>query len=145
MSGKRSPETTIVLALAVAVLVAGGCGDAASSYRSVLEDQIRAFTDMERILATVQDAKGMAAAQEKLTELQGRSEAIAARGRKLPTPMPPEVGEQLAKEAAALKRAFAGVDDQRRRIAALPGGGEFLESLGPGTLNRGVGREPVGN
>lgn len=90
---------------------------------------MKAFRELERILAAVKDTESMDAAKGRVFACYERFDEVVARGRKLPQPPPADVNEQLKAETAELQQALRAVDQQRRRISALPGGAEFFKSF----------------
>jgi hypothetical protein len=113
--------------MVLALALTGGCGDAASPYRSVVRDQTRAWEEMEKILSTVTDQDSMKAARKALAKYGERFNEIQQRARNLPEPSQ-EVRQQVGEEAQKLPQAVDRAKEQIRRINGLPGGPEFLES-----------------
>ena len=120
---RRMAHASIGLALLMS-----GCGDAASTYRSVLRDQAAAYEDLARVISAVTDEGSMKSARVELAKSWGRCEAIRERAQALG---PPNfaIREQIEPETRRLGQAFEGWQKQIQRIKALPGGDAFLKGL----------------
>ena len=110
--------------LFLVALVAGGC-DAAGAYRATLRDQTRALEELAKILGSVTDKNSMEAAGAKLDQRFGDFEGIRHRAQQLPPPTQEVLG-QLREEGEKVRQALEKVQEQVRRISALPEGQKFL-------------------
>jgi cytochrome c556 len=121
---KERRAVTLVLLSAVFF---GGCGEA-SPYRAVMRDQTRALEDLEKTLSGITDAKSMRAARATLDARVDAFDDVKERARSLPPPTP-EILRQAQEDGEKLRTALEKVQEQVRRINALPGGPELLQRL----------------
>ncbi len=122
----------------VLVALAGGC-DAAKPYQNVMHEQNEAMAELEKILSAVTDEASMKAARSQLSERFASFESIRQRAQKLAPPSQ-EVMQGLQEAGEKLKVSVQKIQEQVRRISALPGGPEFFASLEP---IKGLIGEPV--
>jgi hypothetical protein len=121
-------------ALVLAALA--GCGSSQEeadrqlgSYRSALQEQLRANEKFLGILAGVKDEASMIEALKQLDKSRGEFERAAARLRKLGQPTP-QIKEQLGDDFNRLAEARNRMLEEIRRIRPLPGGEAFFEAVG---------------
>src|SRR5438552_1728580 len=119
----------IQIALLLAALPAGGC-DAASPYRAALREQTSALGEVAQIMGTVTDENSMKAARGRLEVRYDAYESIRQRAAQMPRPSQ-EIIQQVLEDGEKLKGALQKVQEQVRRIQALPGGPEFLQGFEP--------------
>ena len=98
----------------------------------MLREQTKAMEETVGILGTVTDKASMATARAELNKRRESQEALSRRAKQLKPPTP-EIMGQVQEDAAKLQQAFERYREQIRRINALPGGEEFLQSLGDRT------------
>jgi hypothetical protein len=120
----RDPRTW----LACALLVLAGCADRTQEYIEVLREQRRALDELAEVLSRIEDEKGMAAAKADLAARFTRYDQIARRARDLPPPSD-EMRRKLEDDGAALRQALVRVQEQVRRVQALPGGDAFFKQF----------------
>jgi len=106
-------------------------------YLDVFREQRSAWRDLTEVLATVRDEKSMADAKGTLEDRLEKYEKIAAKARALPKPSA-QILMKLEQDRASMQRAAENLQDEVRRVRALPGGPAFLkkfESQSPGLLS----------
>jgi hypothetical protein len=119
------------------LVIAAGC-TRDEDYVQVMRDQRTARREVAEILAAVTDEKSMVEAKAKLAEQSKKIDAIAARAKALPQPLPSSVAERMRDEAIAVQTQLERLAEEMQRIKKLPGGSEFckqLETDAPGLLS----------
>jgi hypothetical protein len=111
----------------VAALIISGC-DSSSPYRTLLREQTKALQELASILETVTDKASMKAARVQLDARFEIFDDIRKRSQSLPPPSRDEM-QLVQEEGAKLQQVLDKVQEQIRRISALPDGSGFLESL----------------
>ena len=126
------------LGLCLLLLGLAGCGRDRARYAEAIKEHLAVQEEIVAVLKTVRDEASMKEAQPRLERLfRSESEAIA-RLQALPPPKP-EAKEQLVKELGGRLRDTVGaMAREAERIGRLPGGAEFLESLGQRTPGLGA-------
>src|SRR5437588_3934591 len=115
------PRAGLVVVMAV---LAGGC-DSASPYRTLLRDQASNLEELEKILETVTDKASMKAARGRLDVRFETFERTRERALALPPPTQ-DLRQRVQEEGEKLRQALEKVQQQVRRIQALPDGEDFL-------------------
>jgi hypothetical protein len=117
-----------VSAVLLAALHVIGC-DATSPYRTALREQTNAIETLAKTLDTVHDKSSMQAARAQLSARFDEFEGIRQRAQKLQPPGQ-DMMRELQDDGEKLRQALEKIQDQVRRINAIPGGAEFLAGLG---------------
>ena len=110
----------------VVLALLSGCGPTAQSYLDVMRAQRDAWKEMADILTTVKDDKSLAEAKAALEERVGNYEAISRKARSMPPPSR-EAVRKLAEEKYLMERTVQRLNDEVRRVQAMPGGKEFFK------------------
>jgi hypothetical protein len=125
-AGTRLPRR---LGLCVVLTCLAGCGQGSEPYLQGARDQLALKAEVLHVLQKVRDEESMKAAREPLRQLARREADLTARMRALPQPSA-ETQEQLLQQLGPqLQDAIDAEQAEVRRIAGLPGGSAFLESL----------------
>jgi len=111
----------------IAALPLSGC-DSSSPYRSLLREQTKALQELESILETVTDKATMNAARVQLDARFEVFDDIRKRSQNMPPPSRAEM-QLVQEDGAKMQQVLDKIQEQIRRISALPDGSEFLEGL----------------
>ena len=111
----------------VFLLMAAGC-TREEDYLEVARDQRAAYKELGDILTKVHDQKSMEEAKAALEERGPKYAEIARRARALPKPSP-AVQERLQEDAKIMTALIKRLEDQGKRVEALPGGAEFMQQF----------------
>jgi hypothetical protein len=112
------------------VLAGGLAGCGRSEAEALAWEQLAAFEEYAGIISAVKDAPSMAAAWDRLRDLDRR---MAATGRKAHRTAPPTPSERqrLSEQGYGekLRAALLKIDAELARVRELPGGDEFVNKL----------------
>ena len=110
------------------LLLPAGCADRGDEYLKVFREQKAAMGELAEVLEGVKSEKDLPAAKAELDERVAKFEAVARRAREM-RPPPEDVVRRLEDERLLLERAARRLQEEVRRVAALPGGVEFLKQF----------------
>jgi hypothetical protein len=114
-------------AIIALLVLSAGC-DSSAPYRTAVRDQSKALEELQSILATVTDKDSMQSARAQLTKRFADFDGIRRRAQELP-PITKEIMRQVEEDGKKVHQALQKVQEQVRRINALPEGPQFLEGF----------------
>jgi septal ring factor EnvC (AmiA/AmiB activator) len=131
MQERRMPRVSMMIFLAVVI---SGC-ESADPHVQLFREQQAAQKEVLEILRTVKDQETMKTAR---AELEKRFTRYEETKKKIALMLPPnrETVERLQKEIPHMTKNIEDLEQERRRLEALPGGKEFVLSL------KNVGKAP---
>jgi len=120
-------RTLFVLASALMLLVANGCGG--DSHESLGKEGLSTMKDMVDVLKGVKDEASAKSAKPQLQTLMDKLKSIDERQSKLPAVTDAEKKEMESKYGEDGKQVMQQFMSEMMRVAMIPGAGEMLQGL----------------
>lgn len=112
-------------AAAMLAVSMSGCGD---SHEAVATQQIANLKELTAILREVKDSDSLNSSEAKIEARAGVYRETARRGKALSSPSDAEL-QRLSEKIGELQSSLRAFQAEAARVAALPGGPEFIERI----------------